>query len=113
MAPDPASGAPRERPSAEPVPRGTDTRPADAPARILWADDNAEMRKYVQRLLAPAYDVVAVGDGPSALREARARPPDLVLSDIEMPGMDEVELLRRLRHDPATCDIPVILVSAR
>jgi PAS domain S-box-containing protein len=111
--PDPASGAPSERPSAGPVTRGTDTRPADARARILWADDNADTREYVQRLLAPVYDVVAVGDGPSALREARARPPDLVLSDIVMPGMDGVELLRLLRQDPATSDIPVILVSAR
>jgi PAS domain S-box-containing protein len=110
--PDPASGAPSERPSEEPVPRATDGRPADAPGRILLADDNPDVRAYIQRLLTPEYDVIAVGDGLSALRQARARPPDLVLSDIMMPGMDGIELLRLLRRDPATCDIPVILVSA-
>jgi signal transduction histidine kinase len=95
---------------------GPAKQPAAAPAprpRVLWADDNADMRNYVRRLLEPRYDVRAVGDGEAALSVARVWPPDLVLSDIMMPRMDGVELLRRLRDDPRTRETPVILLSAR
>ena len=90
-------------------------RPADRARRrrILLADDNADMRAYVRRLLLPRYDVAAVGDGEAALALARAEPPDLVLSDVMMPKVDGLELTRRLRADPATSAIPVILLSAR
>jgi DNA-binding response OmpR family regulator/anti-sigma regulatory factor (Ser/Thr protein kinase) len=79
----------------------------------LWADDNADMRDYVGRLLAEHYDVTAVGDGTAALAAARAAPPDLVLSDIMMPGLDGFELLRELRAEERTRSVPVILLSAR
>jgi signal transduction histidine kinase len=82
-------------------------------ARILWADDNADMRDYVRRLLASRYDVEAVADGKAALAAARANPPDLVLSDVMMPNLDGFQLLRELRADPATRTLPVILLSAR
>jgi signal transduction histidine kinase len=82
-------------------------------ARILWADDNSDMRDYVRRLLASRYDVIAVPDGLAALDRARAEPPDLVLSDVMMPGLDGFGLLRELRADPATRTVPVILLSAR
>ena len=81
--------------------------------RILWADDNADMRHYVRRLLGRLYDVEAVPDGEAALAAARARPPDLVLSDVMMPRLDGFGLLGALRADPATRTIPVILLSAR
>lgn len=81
--------------------------------RILWADDNADMREYVERLLGPSYEVQAVTNGELALEAARISPPDLVLSDVMMPRMDGFELLRELRSDPKTRDLPVILVSAR
>jgi DNA-binding response OmpR family regulator/anti-sigma regulatory factor (Ser/Thr protein kinase) len=71
------------------------------------------MRDYVGRLLAEHYDVTAVGDGVAALASARAAPPDLVLSDIMMPGMDGFELLRELRADERTHTVPVVLLSAR
>jgi signal transduction histidine kinase len=82
-------------------------------ARILLADDNADLRDYLWRLLSARYDVEAVGDGAAALRAARARPPDLVLSDVMMPELDGFGLLRELRADPRTRAIPVILLSAR
>jgi signal transduction histidine kinase len=82
-------------------------------ARILWADDNADMRDYVRRLLAEQYDVVAVGDGLEALARARTEPPDLVLTDVMMPGLDGFGLLRALRGDDLTRTVPVILLSAR
>ncbi len=82
-------------------------------SRILWADDNADMRAYVRRLLGDRFDVAAVPDGKAALDAARARKPDLVLSDVMMPRLDGFGLLRELRADPQLCEIPVILLSAR
>ncbi len=79
---------------------------------VLVADDNSDMREYIRRLLT-GYDVVAVADGASALRSARARRPDLVLTDVMMPGVDGFELMRELRADPALSHVPVILLSAR
>ncbi|MCW5799846.1 MAG: response regulator, partial [Nitrospira sp.] len=79
----------------------------------LLADDNADMRDYVMRLLSGQYHVEAVPDGASALRSALTHPPDLVLADIMMPGMDGLDLLRALRAEPTTRNIPIILLSAR
>jgi PAS domain S-box-containing protein len=82
-------------------------------ARVLLADDNRDMREYVQRLLARRYDVTAVADGEQALAVARGNPPDLVLTDVMMPRMDGFGLLRALRSESATAAIPVIMLSAR
>jgi signal transduction histidine kinase len=87
--------------------------PARGRARVVWADDNADMREYVRRLLAPHYQVFAVGDGEAALRAVHAERPDLVLSDVMMPGLDGFGLLKKLRADPETRNVPVILLSAR
>jgi PAS domain S-box-containing protein len=91
--------------------------PGDAqPARrerIVWADDNADMRDYVRRLLSARYEVEAVADGEAALAAARARRPDLVLADVMMPALDGLGLARALRADPHTRSIPIILLSAR
>jgi signal transduction histidine kinase len=82
-------------------------------ARILWADDNADMREYVRRLLAASYEVEAVGDGAAALAAIRRRRPDLVVADVMMPTLDGLGLVRALRDDPQTAALPVILLSAR
>ncbi len=81
--------------------------------RVLWADDNADMRAYVTRLLSSRFEVQAVSDGEAALDAARAHPPDLVLSDVMMPKLDGFGLLRALRADPRLREIPIILLSAR
>lgn len=81
--------------------------------RILIADDNADMRHYLVRLLADDYQVVAVPDGKAALREAREQIPDLILTDVMMPRLDGFGLLRELRADPETSSLPVIMLSAR
>ncbi|MEG4628558.1 ATP-binding protein [Microcoleus sp. AR_TQ3_B6] len=80
---------------------------------ILLADDNADMRDYIRRLLSGSYIVQTVADGLAALTAIEKNPPDLVLTDVMMPGMDGFELLRSLRSNPATQDIPIILLSAR
>jgi signal transduction histidine kinase/FixJ family two-component response regulator len=82
-------------------------------ARILLADDNADMRTYLKRLLGEYYEVEAVADGVAALQAARQHAPDLVVSDVMMPELDGFGLLRELRADPRTRAIPVILLSAR
>ena len=81
--------------------------------RILLADDNADMRDYVKRLLQQNYQVEAVADGLAALTAIRQQHFDLVLTDIMMPGLDGFNLLRQLRQDPLTKEIPIILLSAR
>src|SRR4029077_9366503 len=82
-------------------------------ACILLADDNADMRNYIARILGEFYDVRAVPDGQAAFEAARASPPDLVLSDVMMPRLDGFGLLRALRADEGTRSVPVILLSAR
>jgi len=81
--------------------------------RVLVADDNADMRAYVRELLESRYEVEAVADGVAALEAARRSIPDLIVSDVMMPRMDGVEMLRILRADPALRDVPTILLSAR
>ncbi|MGB6871575.1 MAG: ATP-binding protein [Acidobacteriaceae bacterium] len=87
--------------------------PRTARARVLLADDNRDMREYVQRLLGRRYQVTAVADGEQALRTAIENPPDLVLTDVMMPHMDGFALLRALRADPATAAVPIVMLSAR
>jgi PAS domain S-box-containing protein len=85
----------------------------EARARVLVADDNADMRQYLGRLLAATYEVEVVGDGVAALAAARKQPPELVLADVMMPGLDGFGLLEALRADPRTETVPVLLLSAR
>jgi signal transduction histidine kinase len=82
-------------------------------ARVLLADDNADMRSYLSGLLTPNYSVDAVGDGAQALAAARRHRPDVILSDVMMPHLDGFGLLKAVRADTALRDVPVILVSAR
>jgi signal transduction histidine kinase/CheY-like chemotaxis protein len=101
---DPSSGS--LAPSAAPL-------PSIHRERVLLADDNADVREYVARLLGRQYAVIAVSNGADALARALAEPPDLILSDIMMPELDGFKLLEELRAHPETSTIPVILLSAR
>jgi PAS domain S-box-containing protein len=80
--------------------------------RILIVDDNADMREYLCQLLG-RWQVTSAADGTSALARARANPPDLIVTDVMMPGLDGFELLRELRRDPRTAAVPVMMLSAR
>ncbi|WFE54470.1 ATP-binding protein [Micromonospora sp. WMMD1155] len=85
-----------------------------AGARILVADDNTDMRAYLSRLLTgQGWRVRAVTDGRQALDEVHRDRPDLLLTDVMMPVLDGFDLLRRLRADPATRSLPVLVLSAR
>ena len=82
-------------------------------SRVLLADDNADMRQYVYKLLSSQYDVVTVADGEAALAAVQEQLPDLVLSDVMMPKLDGFGLVVRLRENPLTRAVPIVLLSAR
>jgi signal transduction histidine kinase/ActR/RegA family two-component response regulator len=80
---------------------------------VLLVDDNQDMREYVRSILSQRFQVRTAENGRIALEKAMAAPPDLVLTDVMMPEMDGFQLLSALRENPATCSVPVILLSAR
>ena len=84
-----------------------------ARARILLADDNADLRDYVGGLLSGRYEVTPVANGREALAAARTEPFDLILSDVMMPDMDGFELLRAIRADANIAATPFVMLSAR
>jgi PAS domain S-box-containing protein len=88
-------------------------KPDGQVVRVLIADDNADMRNYVYRLLAPHCEVELATDGEAALVAARRQAPDLILSDIMMPRMNGMQLLEHLRKDANLKTTPLILLSAR
>ncbi len=92
---------------------GSDRTRKGPRAQILVVDDNADLRRYIASLLVPYYEVVTANDGREALDMIRVRAPDLVLSDVMMPRLTGVELVREMRAAPATVVVPVILLSAR
>jgi putative two-component system response regulator len=87
---------------------------AAAPRTVLVVDDTPLNVTVLGQLLTPQYFVRAANSGPRALEVANSEPyPDLVLLDVMMPGMDGHEVLRRLRDDPRTHEIPVIFITAK
>ncbi len=96
------------KPATTPVQTASGPRP-----RVLVADDNADMREYIARLLSANYDVRTAADGEEALEIARRWKPDLVLTDVMMPVMDGIALTKALRANRATQLTPVVLLSAR
>ncbi|MBB4638966.1 ATP-binding protein [Longimicrobium terrae] len=114
-----APAAPADGPGTAGVPEGILDADMPAPAgerradTILIADDNADMRAYLARLLGRQWHVDTVPDGVAALAAVQARLPDLVLSDVMMPGLNGFELLQALRANPRTRELPVLLLSAR
>jgi two-component system response regulator MprA len=82
--------------------------------RILVVDDDARLAASLRRALAyEGHAVDVAGDGPAALIAARDRPPDLVVLDVMLPGIDGVEVCRRLRDGGAGSDVPILMLTAR
>ena len=102
MLPQPASASPSSLPE-----------PTAKRELIVVADDNADMRQYLRRLLGGRYEVHAVSDGRQALETIRLLRPTLLLADVMMPVLDGFGLLRAVRNDPALAIMPIILLSAR
>ncbi len=80
---------------------------------IIVAEDNADMRSYISNILSPEYKILAFSNGQEALKAIMANPPDLILSDIMMPIMDGLELVKQVRNHTHVSHIPIILLSAR
>ena len=81
-------------------------------ASILVVDDTPANVRLLRALLAADHDVTGCEGGEAALREAAQKPPDLVLLDVHMPGMNGYEVCRRLREDPATAMVPIVMITA-
>ncbi len=82
-------------------------------SRILIVDDNATNLKLMMYLVkAQGYEVDTAGDATAALDRIRDHRPDLVLMDLQLPGVDGLDVVRRLKADPATRDIAIIAVTA-
>jgi len=104
--------------SAQPPEVATDNTviPPAAPDAelVLIVEDNDEVRELIRSTLEPAgYRLLLAADGLAGLGQARAEVPDLVISDVMMPGLDGYELCQQLKTDPATSHIPVVLLTAR
>lgn len=81
--------------------------------KILVTDDDPRNRKLEETLLrANGYEVRSVGSGQATLAMVAVDPPDLILLDLMMPGMDGFEVVRQLKSDPATRGIPIVMVTA-
>ena len=80
---------------------------------VLIVDDNEDMRRFVHTLLVDKYFVLEAPDGERGLKVARESIPDIIVSDVMMPVMDGLEFCRRIKDDPLTSHIPVILLTAR
>jgi two-component system, cell cycle response regulator DivK len=82
-------------------------------ARILVVEDNPLNLKLVRDVLGAAgYDVVSATSGEDGLQMATEHPPDLVLMDLQLPGIDGAETMRRMRDGPLAEDVPVVAVTA-
>lgn len=81
--------------------------------KILVADDHAQGRQVIMEIIAAmGHEVLAAEDGPAALRQARLQKPDLVILDVEMPGMSGFEVCKLLRAEEATSRMPIIMLTA-
>lgn len=79
---------------------------------VLVIDDNADIRSYIHGLLSAEYSVIEAANGSEGIRKAMKYVPDLIISDVMMPGIDGIECCRRLKSELQTCHIPVILLTA-
>lgn len=82
------------------------------PTRVLVVDDDPDVAKSIEATLRKQYKVFVVYSGIEALKEARRHPPNLIVLDVVMPGMDGLETCRQLRIDPTLTDVPILFLTA-
>ncbi len=80
---------------------------------ILVVEDNLDLREFIKEILTPMYGVLETDNGDLGLKLAFENIPDLILTDIMMPGIDGIELCSRIKKDERTSHIPVIMLTAR
>lgn len=101
-----------EAPSAHGVSPADDTAGIDKP-KLLVIDDNIDIREYIRATFADEYDIMESANGKEGLEMAIKYVPDIVVSDVMMPQMNGMEFCSALKQNPATCHIPVILLTAK
>lgn len=111
--PTPAGCAHVPDPSSHGSPAYVSTAAGGNAPRVLVAEDNGELRHYLADLLGREFQVATVSDGQTAYDVIRAEHPDVVVSDVMMPGMDGFDLVAKLKGDAALAVIPVLLLTAR
>ena len=79
--------------------------------RVLIVEDSWSMRQTLRLLLSPEFDCALAENGASALDQARRQPPDIIVSDVEMEGMDGYELCRQVRAEPSLQKVPFLFMS--
>ncbi|MCD8260967.1 MAG: response regulator [Bacteroides sp.] len=89
------------------------TEPKEEKTRMLIVEDNEELRSLLARLFSRVYTVYQTQDGQEGLIKTREIQPDIVLSDIMMPGMSGIEMCRKIKNNFDTSHIPVILLTAQ
>ena len=105
--PAPARGTPRQREVAAAPPRG-------GAKKLIIADDDPALRLLVRATLrSKEYEILEATDGPSTLALARQHRPDLVLLDVNMPGMDGFRICELLKQDPATAAVTVVMLTVQ
>lgn len=105
--------APAPTPTPTLIPAPQPQPPRRSQPRVLVADDSRIVRVKLSRLLtAQGFEVVEAGDGDEALRLAQEQRPDLLITDVDMPGQDGFALTRALRGRPATARLPVVMITA-
>ncbi len=109
--PDPPVEAPSPGPAAVPTALAADEERTRA--SVLVVDDHAEVRRYLVDRLGDAYRVLAASHGDEALARIAEALPDVVVSDVMMPGVDGLKLAQALRSDPDTAGVPLLLLSAK
>ena len=114
VAPAPAPAGTTGTPPRPTAPQETSASPPRSAQTLLCIEDNPVNLLVIEAMVAqlPGLALRTAADGAEGLRSALAEPPALILTDIQMPGMDGFELLARLRAEPATRDVPVVAISA-
>ncbi|MDR1610704.1 MAG: response regulator, partial [Candidatus Symbiothrix sp.] len=95
------------------LPEESDMQPEPDKKTLLIVEDNTEFRHFLAEQLSSLFNVLEASDGVEGEETARQKYPDLIVSDLMMPGQDGLELCRRLKNDIQTSHIPVILLTAR
>ena len=88
------------------------TSDVQGPYRLLIVEDEEEIRKSLRELFTPGYEIEEAVDGIEAIEKARAFRPDLILLDLRLPRMDGYQVCQRLKSDPITAQVPIIMVTA-
>ncbi|MDR0961671.1 MAG: response regulator [Mediterranea sp.] len=109
----PVAEEPVEEPVEEVEPVEAMDSPDDRRHTLLIVEDNADLKQLLESMLHPYYHTVEADNGKEGMEQARLLLPDLIITDVMMPVMDGIEMIRQIKADKETCHIPIIVLSAR